>query len=53
MSITRIKMPMTYRGRRVGDKYACDYGHWHPSHRHALKCHERQRKLALAKETRK
>ena len=51
MTITRIKMCSSVSGRPVNDRFLCDFGHWHPSHRHACKCHDRERKAAAARDT--
>lgn len=38
------RMQTTDRLGRPRAKYLCDYGHWHPTFNHALKCHERHRR---------
>ena len=45
-TIKRVKMPDTRTGRKVSDRYTCEVGHLHPSHRHALACVRRVRERA-------
>ena len=41
MSIHRMKLPKRHDGTYPPNpwRYACDYGHWHPSRKHAVECH--------------
>jgi hypothetical protein len=43
VAIHRIKMPKRDDGRQIPNpyRYACDYGHFHPSRKHAVECHRR------------
>ena len=43
MSIQRKTHRTSRTGKRIADRYLCDYGHWHPSFNHASKCHARHR----------
>lgn len=43
MSIQRFKLPKRHDGTYPPNpyRYACDYGHFHPSRKHAVACHHR------------
>lgn len=52
MSIRRVSLPKrhdgTYPPNRI--RWACDYGHWHPSKKHAVECHRRVEKEATRRQ---
>jgi hypothetical protein len=42
MAVERIRMPKADSGRRVADRFLCERGHLHPSHRAAVKCNQKR-----------